>query len=446
MVILAMTAIINASAQMEIKGAIDGHNGYRQYGSSISIPPEFCKDNTPFLILEKERDKDDNLVVLNDNLETVKEVTLNNNLEFSYQLVYQEKTRDIKSVSEEGKSEEDLHSTWQEVMQRELNLNPYITTKSFVYDVQPNGDSIIQLKVADTDFAHRTYFAYDTFQYKYPKVYWRCSQGKVFLVRNNYQIEYTDWTNGGTSTVESSLPTLPIPICYINLNNGNGGSNFEFYLSQTLFNQDDDFEYIVPKYTLINGSSTSVPQPTSPIYVGDDQSIILSSDSLISPSTVALAGFKVVNADGSVISETNFSSPFETDNSQIKCAYLIRIGSKLYLAFDGWNYDNGHTTYFYEINSSASSIRQVKAANYGMSIISNNINSQAHSFDVTFKDGNKEPSELIVTSATGTTLSRVKVPQGKTSTQLSVVSPKGIAIITRLQNGKVIESKKIVLK
>ena len=105
-------------------------------------------------------------------------------------------------------------------------------------------------------------------------------------------------------------------MCNINLNQGDGEDERYFELSQTLFNKDAAYEYIMPKYKL--GTSTGVPNGTLPENYGE---VITSRSYIISePNEVVLEGFQIVSESGDIVSDITFGDGFECNSGDLESA------------------------------------------------------------------------------------------------------------------------------
>ncbi len=66
-----------------------------------------------------------------------------------------------------------------------------------------------------------------------------------------YNVEYSDWRDAGTKNVDKSTSLSHLYLCNVDLDGGGSlAGNSYFDVSQTLFNTDEDFEYLVPKCAL----------------------------------------------------------------------------------------------------------------------------------------------------------------------------------------------------
>ena len=192
----------------------------------------------------------------------------------------------------------------------------------------------------------------------------------------------------------------PIPLSVINLNSNS--SDYTMYLTQTLFNDDEKYEYIV-----------SVPKKNQHGY---DYS----------------AGLKIMSDDGSILQTImfpeNVTGYFDTG---IK---LFIIGSSKYL--EGGDYEDADENEYmnlYKINKDAKDPSKVSIATAPMRVsVSPRMASRNQDINVV-AEGNGV-REVIVTNAAGQVVYSTKVAAGETnvkinsrrlSSGLNVVSVKG---------------------
>lgn len=112
---------------------------------------------------------------------------------------------------------------------------------------------------------------------------------------------------------------------YWNMALGQSEEGPSFYVSQTLFNEDEGYEYIVPKYTIVEeGDDLSSVDP--------EYEIVLSRRVLLSSGYPAQTGFRVMSSDGSVIKDIDFEEGFRLNEYSNDDQYLIVMGNKTYIA------------------------------------------------------------------------------------------------------------------
>lgn len=119
------------------------------------------------------------------------------------------------------------------------------------------------------------------------------------------------------------------------------------YLSQTLFNTDEKYEFLMPLY------SSSTPEIYEEDRDGDG--VVDIRDSYTDNSMI---GFQIVSEDGKVLQTVNFDGGFHASSSGKYNAQLLKIHGKLYLTFEGY-VDNSGAILLYSINPATSSVRMM---------------------------------------------------------------------------------------
>ena len=438
--IIAMAALATTSAAQSITGRFEF--GYADR-AALSVPKEFSYGSVPYLMLVDNNDQN-NIQVYDENLDVVKTIAMKESMPFNYQLTCQAETREVTAVNETYKNSYCSYESYEAFIQRESLVDPYFNESCLI--IKDFGDGTRKITVDYTNSGYTTnrqmYFAYDYFGMQYPKVYFIENSEGLTGYRVEYAVEYSEWQATGTTVNDYSADQDRIRLCNINLNNGDGRANSYFEVSQTLFNSDEGFEYILPKYKLsANGN-------VGGSYVinggGDTEQITTQRSVVISEQKeLALAGFQVLSEDGNVVSDITFDGDFE-GSIDLDCAFVITIGNTTYLAFDG--YSNGQSsTIFYKIDRSTSSIQKVKTAPSTMKLTPTVVNSGS-TINVNFGDDNVKGSDLVVVSASGAAVQTYHVPAGQTSAQIQANTSAGMYCISRLQKNKAAETKKIIVK
>lgn len=416
--------------------------------SAISIPTTFTYNNAPYIVLQRYEDDSKSILIYNENLEVVKTVNQNFRKTFETQITYRDEAREIESVSikSEMPSTSGQYNSYQDFLQQNLVLDPALTEKDFIVTVEENGDSLINVDFTKSwHFSSDVYFCYNYFGKQYPRMYWRCKNGKVTQYMVTYEVNYTDWHSAGTHTETLQREQEIIPLTYVNLNLQQTAAMCNFELTQTLFNEDEGFEYIVPKYTMVNPKSFTsvydeVVMPGGVIDNGfyTDIDIELTRSFPNTENTeVALAGFQVLSENGSVIKDLDFDYAIQRD---INKAVIITIGSSTYLAFDGYN-----DMVFYKIERGTTNIKRVNIPPSRM-LITPAIAKKNVPINIILDDDNKNGSDISVYSSSGIKMSQVNVPANQKQAQIIFNGGSGVYNLVRSERNKVSETKKFILK
>lgn len=415
----------------------------RPYDYALSIPKEFSYDGKPLITMYDNSDEK-NLLIYDENLNLVKQVDMTKSFYFDYSLTYQDEVRHVNNVKEVDKTQTSLNMPFEEWQSRQSMLDPSFTPSALTIQVQENGDSVITYKSNYTSYEY-LYFAYNTFGVKYPKLYWLASKGNMYECKTNYEVEYSDWQVTNTYTQNKQKKLDYLRLCNINLNSGDGRANYYFVASQTLFNTDADFEYIIPKFKLSNNSN--VMGYSSEINTGYNSENIdtIQTTCTSDEYNFYLIGFQIVSSEGNVIKDIDFDTGEGVRGIDLDYAYVITIGSNTYLAFDGYDSDKKQATLFYKINRTTSDIKKVKVASNSMFVSSTAQNHNAI-VNINFTDENNGGSNIVITSANGVNVKQVAVPSNQKSVQFSFTGNAGIYCVSRIQKGKISEVKKLLIK
>ena len=437
--IIAISALATTSAAQTVTDRFEFGHADRV---ALSVPIEFSYQSVPYLVLENNNEQN-SVQIYDENLDVVKTITLKESIPFNYQLTCKYETRDVNAVKEMYRDAYCNFVSYESFIQTEKNYDPTFDESCLIVTDLDDGTRKIAVDYTNSQFVTNSqmYFAYDYFGMKYPKVYFIENSEGVTGYRVGYAVEYSEWVAAGTSVNDYSANQSRISLCNINLNNGDGRATTYFDLSQTLFNSDEGFEYILPKYKLSANGNIRFPEITG---VEEPEKITTQRSTIISEQKkLALAGFQVLSEDGNVVSDITFDGDFE-GSINLDYAFVITIGNSTYLAFDGYCNDQS-STIFYKIDRLTNSIQKVKMASATMKLSPNMVNSGS-TINVNFGDANEKGSDIIVVSASGTVVRTYHVPAGQTSIQIQANSSAGMYCITRLQKNKIAETKKFIVK
>lgn len=440
--IIAMAALATTSAAQSITGRFEF--GYANR-AALSVPKEFSYGNVPYLVLADNNDQN-TVQVFDENLDVVKTIAMKESMPFNYQLTCQSETREVTAVNQTHSDAFCSFESYEAFVQYEKNYDPTFDESCLIIKDLGNGTRKISIDYTNSRYStnRQMYYAYDYFGMQYPKMYFIENSEGLIGYRAGYSVEYSEWQATGTCVKDFSKDQNRIKLCNINLNNGDGRANSYFEVSQALFNSDEGYEYILPKYKLstngnIGGSDTPIVGGSqTEEQITTQQTIVISEQ-----KELALAGFQVLSEEGNVVSDITFDGDFE-GSIDLDCAFVITIGNTTYLAFDGYSNDQS-STIFYKIDRSTSSIQKVKTAPSTMKLSPTVVNSGS-TINVNFGDGNDKGSDLVVVSASGAAVQSYHVPAGQSSTQIQANTSAGMYCISRLQKNKAAETKKIIVK
>lgn len=214
----------------------------------------------------------------------------------------------------------------------------------------------------------------------------------------------------------------------------NSDESFSLYFSQTLFNNDEKYEFIVPVYGEFE-KSKDYSYEYDRDYDGEIDAIYETYDA-------KRIGFDVVNQDGNVLCSVRPTIPdgYKFDEYPT----LLIIGGKRYLVTEAWEYDgSGYEYTFYLIDPNSTSLQQV-----GQPLTASVFPTMPRNNDVinVELDGNDKPGEIVVTNTKGQTVYKQKVAAGERRVQInSRRLNNGLNIIT-VNNGDEKQNFKVIVK
>lgn len=409
------------------------------YGNDIYfnvIPAEFSYSQKPILHMVE----DEQITLYNEEIDQIGAVTTGSPTH-EYTLEYADSVREITGVrtlyyNEEPSTQFNERYTFEEWLDEGLKYLPsdYIIENTNI----DNGDILIFTYPASSP--ESTFFAYQYCGKKYPWRYqiYKKAEDRIYNVRYAYEAEFTDWTCSGIRQVKNSTTTPVIEITYKDYDNTLSHDGIEFILSQTLFNEDEDYEYIVPKVTMIEGPIYSIMEPDTwnkPIELSK-------SECITRKDCPAFTGVQVRSANGTILHDIDFGENFILGTGGYTPEItIIKIGSNIFLTAECEDLSSNESrmcTIFYKIDKATNSIHQVRIAPSKMRVSRKNT-----TINVQFSQ-NDQPSKIILTSTDGITIASQNVLAGQTEAHFRANVPHGILNIARIQNGKVIESSRIL--
>ncbi len=246
-----------------------------------------------------------------------------------------------------------------------------------------------------------------------------------------------------TDTI-STFHSLGI-LYYYDINNGLSDVEAGFVVSQKLFNEDAGYEYItmVPKEFQYETTNKSYYGGEYYFGVGETKQTY---------TTYLFSGFNIVSENGNVLSTINFPDDFVTVQDYYNTR-VIHLGDNYYLLFEGYmnyvygDYSSGdHAIVIYKLNvsSSGTNVQQVGQpiqVNVTPTVLSKN-----EEVNVSLSDESRN-HEVRVSDLQGRTIERKNIPAGQKNITIPANKMNsGMNIISVLQNQKIIESKKIIVK
>ena len=298
--------------------------------------------------------------------------------------------------------------------------------------------------------ASSAYYLYDLFGTKYPLygTYYVCRDGYLFSgmfdfssnVWQRYDPLYDEssavWTTRSRGPYGGT--TIHTEECYyINadgnsqfVGNFNDSNNMGLYVTQNFFNDDDEWEYVVPMYEetefVSSASVDDLPHP--------DGTVTLKRHVY---KEYEKTGYRVVSQNGGVLLSLSFPTVLE-DNPT-----LWTINGKNYIQIQRCkteDYRDGYITELYAIEGGSSNVRKVLEHEAELSSF---IIPEGQQIRILLGEGEGE-SDVVLTSASGQMVFSQHVGAGVTSATVSTTSlAKGVYVVSVSRGGRVLRSQKI---
>lgn len=295
------------------------------------------------------------------------------------------------------------------------------------------------------------YFAYPYFEFEYPKTgLVLTADGKVCTFAATYEFNYSEW-----SELKEEYDTLEgagiLSCSYTNMD-VNLPSTSLFYVTQTLFNDDAEYEYIRPLYTLKEGPNDVIIE--QPSYI--ESPVTTKNEEGYGNKSLGIKGFSVVSANGDVVKTIEFEDVYDEigqytiiSGSIFKYGgdvVILQLGDNVYLTFDtiGEDEDYNRVVYkhFYRIDSKTNSIEEAQPR-----ILMNVVPATPKSnetINVNFE--NKEGCELSLTSVGGKLCYKLKVPAGQNQCHIDTNLSSGTYIVGVKGKSGIAETRKIIVR
>lgn len=213
-------------------------------------------------------------------------------------------------------------------------------------------------------------------------------------------------------------------------------------ISQTLFNDDDKYEFILPEMAVFETTYKNwwSDETGDTIFVTNYEHRVI--------------GYKIVSEDGTLLHKIILNEEKDPD---MECsAYIMSIGEKNYLVIyyrASGTEDNiieGYeVTRFYEIkkDSNGANIQKVREMS-GSMIIRPTVANRDEQITITLNEENSNVArELIVTGVNGQLIERRDIPAGKNTVRISAsMFSSGMYNFTLQKKGQIIDNGKVIVR
>lgn len=205
-------------------------------------------------------------------------------------------------------------------------------------------------------------------------------------------------------------------------------------LTQTLFNDDEDFEYILPVYG--EGKSFDYFKEHDYLYYNSENSFRFNGSGYKKVECGKIMGFRIVREDGSEIQSVSFGEGFDA-GYDLNFISIVAFGGKRYL-----NCKVNGETGLYEIKSNGSGVQKV--ASFRTRVYPSVVDRDG-CINVEFGDEASGKREMFISDISGRRMysGQVDASQTRISVPASNMSA-GMNMVTVVENGKISSTKVIV--
>ncbi len=254
------------------------------------------------------------------------------------------------------------------------------------------------------------YYQYENYGYKYPDFYFKYEKSTSFLYEcRDYYSEARTYTDTWKEPVREDYQIYTSPMSIGRVSDVDKKS---FYLSQTLFNTDNAYEYVMPIIT----TKTLEEQHVMGWDEAKQQEVVVKK---ITGTTTRVSGVKIVNENGAAVNTITFDSNF--GNSYDPDIDIIDLDGKIYLAVEGYleksATESVYATVIYSIDAQTNSVRQLSMEE-GMRI-SPTMPRRSEMITITLEGNSDQSRQVNIVNATGKTVKRIVVPAGQRSIQVN---------------------------
>ena len=314
----------------------------------------------------------------------------------------------------------------------------------FLYDIEP-----LTPDGRETGW----FWEYETYGTRYPILMYLWKNGYLYFASVSYSVDnedsdrqvsfsYSDWTETSRTPHEYAQRTgLP----FINydtdqvvdiLESGDG-----LCLTQTLFNEDEKYEYLsfpISGYSEVTNDYPDEPVCSDCYY---ESTTFIQNRNYYSISLYN--GFDVKSEDGNTLQSISFPNGFQMKDAVT--AQIIKLENEFYLICTGEMNDNA-AMLVYKINrtGTGSNIQQVSAPMHIAAFPSPANRNQT--ITINLGGDNKTATEVQVINMNGQVLDRRTIPAGQQQTTLpaSRLAP-GTNLINATQNGQPIGTTRVIV-
>lgn len=271
------------------------------------------------------------------------------------------------------------------------------------------------------------YYNFNNYEYKYPEDYyvWRKAENKIYSVRISYQARDYGFIGYGDPQTETRTYYPEIVELYPRSEKSNDID--DIVVSQTLFNSDAAYEWIMPILEAVEVS-----------YSNESEQV--------SGTEVKCTGISAVSENGATVASTKYPTGYFSNHQPD--IYLYDLDGTAFLVVSLHKDDNQYDDDYYvvyELTDGGSSLKMVGTP---MSVgVSPRAPRIGENVTVSLGEPAGKDCFVEVVSSTGRTVLRRKMTAGDTSTSINTADfNKGIYIVTVNGQGNAREAAKIIVR
>lgn len=288
----------------------------------------------------------------------------------------------------------------------------------------------------------------------YPERYFKYMDGNLYNCNASYDyktyLPIGDWGEERQSTdYRKSYPAdlYPYDFTY--------DIDADATLSQTLFNDDANFEYIMPIIELRSYTETSTVGERNSYLLGEewfDQYKDIECARIIYKDRPVTTGFKVVDENGTVLQSVKFPDGYIRAGSYDSFSLDI-LNDKIYLEFSDLFKENelglgvrNTVNLLYQVDGHGSGVKAPQIFKTGVRVSPTNVD---RSQNVTVKLDNilDNACKVNVVSINGSTVYSTSIPAGCNATEINTSSfPSGMYVVNVHDGATVRENCKIIVR
>lgn len=268
------------------------------------------------------------------------------------------------------------------------------------------------------------YYYFDIYKYKYPQYYyvWRKAENMVYRVNINYEARDYGFVGYGEPETETETRYPQLVDLYVHSEASNDMD--DIVVSQTLFNTDAAYEWVMPILETVNVSYSNEYQQ-------------------VSGTEVRCTGIKVISENGSTVATVKFPEGMYAYNEPD--IYLYDLNDTAFLIASVQKTENDYYYIVYELTNGGSSLKMVGTP---MSVsVSPRAPRVGENVTVSLGEPAGKDCVVEVVSTSGRTVLRRQMTAGATATSINTADfNKGIYVVTVKGEDKAREAAKIIVR